>query len=488
MVTSVPLYPLALLHIAPACYGVYHVLLYKRDPRSAMGWIMACVFLPFAGPLAYFLFGINRVRARARGFRRRFLAIDYEARVPGITLVSPDVPGLEQIGLRITGQALSAGNTVRVLYNGEQAYAAMLASIRAARERVLLATYIFKVDDTGQAFADALAAAATRGVQVMVLVDGIGELYSWHSPSRLLGKRGIAVARFLPLKLFPPSIHVNLRNHRKLLIVDDEIAYAGGMNISDDQTADAGRPRRVSDVHFGLAGPVVADLARVFCSDWQFATGSPIGRKSPTGPGPGLVPGSGPVRLPVTMAMSPGDARCRAIPDGPDDEMDALALTIQAVVSGADTSVDLVTPYFLPSRGLIASLQSAALRGARVRIVLPGKNNLFYVHWAHRNVLTELLGWGIEVYYQPAPFCHSKLLCIDADYSLIGSANLDPRSLRLNYELGIEVFSAQLNAELRAHIDELVAGSTRLTPDELTGRSVPVRLRDAAAYLFSPYL
>ncbi|MCB1597669.1 MAG: PLDc N-terminal domain-containing protein [Gammaproteobacteria bacterium] len=470
--TSAPLYPLALLYIAPACYGVYHVLLYKRDPRSAMGWIMACVLLPFAGPLAYFLFGINRVRTRARGFQRRFLSIDYEARVPGITRVGPDVPGLEQIGLRITGRAPSAGNTVRVLYNGEQTYAAMLASIRAAKERVLLATYILKVDDTGRAFADALAEAAARGVQVMVLVDGIGELYSWQSPSRLLRKRGVAVARFLPLQLFPPSIHINLRNHRKLLIVDDDIAYAGGMNISDDQTADAGRPRRVTDVHFGLAGPVVADLARVFRNDWRFATKTTIGQKAP----------------PVPVAVSPGDARCRPIPDGPDDEMDALALTIQAVVSGAGTSVDIMTPYFLPSRGLIASLQSAALRGARVRIILPGKNNLFYVHWAHRNVLTELLGWGIEVYYQPAPFCHSKLLCIDADYSLIGSANLDPRSLRLNYELGIEVFSAQLNAELRAHIEVLVAGSTRLMPDELTGRSVPVRLRDAAAYLFSPYL
>ncbi len=472
MVTLVSLYPLALLHIAPACYGVYHVLLYKRDPRSAMGWIMACVFLPFAGPLAYFLFGINRVRARARGFQRRFLAIDYEARVPGIALVSPDVPGLEQIGLRITGRTPSAGNTVRVLYNGEQAYAAMLASIRAARERVLLATYILKVDDTGRAFADALVEASARGVQVMVLVDGIGELYSWQSPSRFLRKRGVAVARFLPLQLFPPSIHINLRNHRKLLIVDDGIAYAGGMNISDDQTADAGRPRRVTDVHFGLSGPVVADLARIFCSDWRFATGSPVNRKS----------------TPVPVPILPGDARCRPIPDGPDDEMDALALTIQSVVSGAATSVDVVTPYFLPSRGLIASLQSAALRGARVRIILPGKNNLFYVHWAHRNVLTELLGWGIEVYYQPAPFCHSKLLCVDRDYCLIGSANLDPRSLRLNYELGIEVFCAQLNAELRAHIDMLVAGSARVTPDELTGRSVPVRLRDAAAYLLSPYL
>lgn len=470
MLTALPLYLLALLYIAPACYSVYHVLLYKRDPRSAMGWIMACVFLPFAGPVAYFLFGINRVRNRARDIRHQFLAIDYETRVPGVPLVHPDVPALEQVGMRITGRDLLAGNAVQVLHNGEQAYAAMLASIRTARERVLLATYILKVDQTGRAFADALAGAAARGVSVMVLVDGIGELYSWHSPSRLLRDRGIAVARFLPPKLLPPSIHVNLRQHRKLLVVDDAIAYAGGMNISDDQVAGADQPRRVTDVHFGLRGPVVGELAAVFFRDWQFATGVPVSA------------------APQPVSAPQGDVRCRVIPDGPDDDMDALALTIQAVVSGADTSVEIMTPYFLPSRGLIASLQSAALRGARVRIVLPGKNNLFYVHWAHRNVLTELLGWGIEVYYQPAPFCHSKLLCIDSGYSLIGSANLDPRSLRLNYELGIEVFSEQLNAELRAHVDAVVGKSARVTPEELTNRSVPVRLRDAAAYLFSPYL
>jgi cardiolipin synthase len=278
------------------------------------------------------------------------------------------------------------------------------------------------------------------------------------------------VARFLPPKLFPPNIHINLRNHRKLLIVDDEIAYAGGMNISDDQLARAEQPRRVTDVHFSLRGPVVTELAEVFYRDWQFATGVPVSAAS-------------------RPASSPrGEVRCRVIPDGPDDEMDALALTIQAAVSGAGSSVEIMTPYFLPSRGLIASLQSAALRGARVRIILPGKNNLFYVHWAHRNVLTELLGWGVEVYYQPAPFCHSKLLCIDSEYSLIGSANLDPRSLRLNYELGIEVFSQQLNAELRAHMDAVIARSARVTPEELTNRSVPIRLRDAAAHLFSPYL
>ncbi len=470
MLTSVPLYLLALLYAAPASYSVYHVLLYKRDPRSAMGWIMACVFLPFAGPVAYWLFGINRARSRARGIRHKFLSIDYEARVPVAALLSPDVSGIEQIGARITGRALLAGNAVCVLHNGEEAYPAMLASIRGARERILLATYILKVDHTGRAFADALADAVARGVSVMVLVDGIGELYSWHSPSRLLRKRGVAVARFLPPKLFPPNIHINLRNHRKLLIVDQEIAYAGGMNIGDDQTATAGQPRRVTDVHFSLHGPIVAELAGVFCRDWRFATGVRVDSAT----------------LPVPAPQ--GEVHCRVIPDGPDDEMDALALTIQTVVSSAGTSVEIMTPYFLPGRGLVAALQSAALRGARVRIVLPGKNNLFYVHWAHRNVLTELLGWGVEVYYQPAPFCHSKLLCIDSEYSLIGSANLDPRSLRLNYELGIEVFSRQLNAELCTHIQSVIDGSIRVTAEDLMKRSVPIRLRDAAANLFSPYL
>ena len=157
VLTSVPLYLLALLYAAPASYSVYHVLLYKRDPRSAMGWIIACIFLPFAGPVAYYLFGINRVRNRALGIRRKFLSIAYEARVPVAALLSPDVPGIEQIGTRITGRALLAGNTVCVLHNGEQAYPAMLASIRAARQRVFLATYILKVDHTGRAFADALA-------------------------------------------------------------------------------------------------------------------------------------------------------------------------------------------------------------------------------------------------------------------------------------------------------------------------------------------
>lgn len=435
-----------------------------------MGWIMACVFIPYGGPVAYVLFGINRVRTRARGMRRPILQVGYESSQAHAASSNVVGKGLDAVGERVTGRALSTGNAIDVYHNGEQAYPAMLASIEDAEHQVLLATYILKTDHTGDSFADALSSAAARGVDVKVLIDGVGEMYSWKKPSKLLRGRGVDVGRFLPPRLIPPSMYVNLRNHRKLLVVDNDVAYAGGMNISDDHTSVPGRRRRVTDVHFGLRGAVVAELAAVFHDDWRFATGQSIEVNEHPAP------------------LSAGHASCRVVPDGPDDSLDALALTIQGVVSGASECVDIMTPYFLPSRELIASLLAAAMRGVSVRIVLPAKNNLFYVHWANRNLLGELIEWGIEVCYQPAPFCHSKLLCVDDEYSLIGSANLDPRSLRLNFELGVEIFSTQLNSELRAHIDEVTANSKPVTIEELQARSTPVRLRDSFVSLFSPYL
>ncbi len=469
-VTNVAVYLLASLHIVAAIGSVYHILLYKRDTRAATGWIMACIFIPYGGPIAYFLFGINRVRTRARDFRRRFFVVPHEAGQASPTTLSEIGRGLDSVGQRVTGRLLSDGNAIDVYHNGDEAYPAMLAAIEQAETRVMLATYILKTDLAGRAFIDALQAAEQRGVDVKVLVDGVGEMYSWPRPSKFLRQRGVQVGRFLPPRLFPPSIYLNLRNHRKLLVVDDRVAFAGGMNISDDNTSQPGRDRTITDVHFGLHGPVVDDLATTFAADWQFTTGQEIDSVRRKGP------------------ATDGTARCRVIPDGPDDQMDALALTIQSVVSGSTQKVDVMTPYFLPSRELMTSFQSAALRGVQVRIVLPGKNNLFYVHWASRNVLAELLEWGIGAYYQPAPFCHSKLLCVDDEYSLIGSANLDPRSLRLNFELGIEVFSTALNSKLRQHVTTTIANSRPVTLDELSARPTVIRLRDALVGLFSPYL
>lgn len=465
-----PTYLLVLIHIGPAAWGVYHALLYKRDPRAAMGWIMACIFIPYGGPIAYFLFGINRVRTRAQGLQRRFLDVGYEISPRRVQPARAGTAGMRDVGWRVTGRTLTDGNAVTPLHNGDAVYPEMLRAIDDARNRILLATYIFKMDRTGEAFADALQRAVKRGVVVKVMIDGIGELYSWKKASKALRRRGIDVSRFLPPRLLPPSVYVNLRNHRKLLLVDDSIAFAGGMNIGDEHTSFDSEPRQVTDLHFALRGPVVPDLVDLFRSDWQFAARSSFDVSTPAG------------------NQRAGDMQCRVVPDGPDDELDTLAATMQAVISAAQKSVDIMTPYFLPGRELMSSLESAALRGVRVRLVLPGKNNLFYVHWAHRNILAEMLRWDIEAWYQPAPFCHSKLICIDGDYSLIGSANLDSRSLRLNFELGIEVFSKDLNRTLVEHVDSVIATSRRAHYDDLANRPLAVRLRDSAAALFSPYL
>ncbi|MDA0821250.1 MAG: phospholipase D-like domain-containing protein [Proteobacteria bacterium] len=463
-------YLLLLIHIGSAVWSVYHVLLFKRDTRAATAWITVCLFVPIAGSIAYYFFGINRVRKRAIGLRRRFFVPDYESGQRKIGYTAGEGTDLMEAGGRITGRAATPGNDVTALYNGDSTYPAMLDSIGQAKRRVLLATYILKFGETGTAFANALASAAARGVEVMVLVDGIGDLYSLRNPLARLRKQQVQVARFLPPKIFPPSIYINLRNHRKLLVVDDTVAFAGGINISDENTTRRGSPRSITDVHFRLRGPVVDELAALFFHDWQFATGAPAVKS---------ISGSD---------RQQGDMSCRVVADGPDSELDTLALTIETAISAATSSVDIMTPYFLPSREITASLQSAAMRGVKVRIVLPSKCNLFFIKWAHRNSLGELLMWDIEAYYQSAPFCHSKLLCVDDSYCLIGSANLDPRSLRLNFELGIEVFSTELSNELRSHIARVIAASVPVTSADLTNRSVGERLRDSAAALFSPYL
>jgi cardiolipin synthase A/B len=472
-VQSLPGFVLVLVYAVPAIWAVYHALLYKRDPRAATGWIMICLFVPYAGPVAYFLFGINRVRTRAQDLRKPFYVVDYEGDIPRDTSrsMSPATSGIAVAGERISGNPALGGNAIRALHNGDEAYPLMLEAIRNASHRVVLATYIVKPDRTGTEFADALGAAVRRGVDVKVLVDGFGEMYSLPRISRLLAERDISVARFLPPRLLPPSIYVNLRNHRKLLVVDDELAFAGGMNLSDENTTAGGRERSISDIHFLLRGPSVHQLACIFWNDWQFATGA-VASKAPR----------------AAPAREAGTAFCRVVSDGPDAELDALALTIQAALSSATRAIDIMTPYFLPERDLIATIVSAALRGVRVRIVLPAENNLWYVHWANRNILLELLQWGVEVYYQPPPFCHSKLLCVDDAYSLIGSANLDARSLRLNFEIGIEVLSEEFSRELRTHLSRVIATAIAVTHGELEQRTIPVRLRDSALALLSPYL
>jgi cardiolipin synthase len=470
------MYPVLMLSLIVAAVAASfaaagHALLWKRDPRAALGWIVVSLTAPVLGPLLYFVFGINRIRTRAQMLQisRVQPAADATSGRPHADLPS-EFSELAGIASAVSLYELTAGNRIEMLQNGEQAYPAMLEAIDAATSHIFLSTYIFETNRTGLEFVDALSRAVARGVDVRVIIDGVGERYSRPRASRLLASGGVKVARFLPPRLIPPMLHINLRNHRKVLIADGRVAFTGGMNIGDRHLAErVDNPDRVADMHFRIRGPVVAQLQQVFLESWAFTTRNTL------------------EDAPADLRDA-GSAMCRTIVEGPDEDLDKLLNVLLVAVSAAREQVAIMTPYFVPPRELVGALMGAALRGVEVVVVVPGRNNLPFVHWASRNMMWELLQRGVRVYSQPPPFVHTKLLMVDRHYVQVGSANMDPRSLRLNFELVVEIYDRQFASAIDAHFESVRRHSREITLEEIDSRSVPARARDALAWLLTPYL
>ena len=459
------------VHIMMAVLASGHALLNKADSRGAFGWIALCIILPLAGPILYLIFGINRVNSAARRHYVTKLRKDSTD-----TITEPEGSNfrpLSMVGENVVKKGLSSCDEVLVLENGEAIYPAMLEAIANAQRHVLLCTYIFDRDETGQQFIDALVAARDRGLEVKVIVDGMGEWMSLRRVGTLLRQHRIEFTRFNPITLLPPSLNLNLRSHRKMLIIDNRYAFTGGSNIGDRHLAErAENFHRVMDIHFRLQGRIVDELEWAFRRDWHYCRGtrelSPFKHSNPN--------------------KSAANVWSRLVLDGPNKSLDRLNDLMLGVISAARQRVWIMTPYFLPTQDLIGALVAAHLRGVDVQILLPGQNNIKPAHWASRNILRLILETDLYIAYQRSPFIHSKILLIDDQYSLIGSANMDPRSLRLNYELGVELFSAETNRQLSEYFLKRRANATQVSKQEIANRSLPVRLRDSIAWLFSPYL
>jgi cardiolipin synthase len=469
---------LIVLAILVVVASITHALLSKRDPKGALGWIAVSLLFPFVGPLLYFFFGINRVQTRARKLQRispfqnsfDHRQLPYSKFILSSRKIPSEYRELARISDTVTKRPLVGCNRIEILHNGEEAYPAMIEAIEGSKRSVSFTTYIFETDNTGRKFIEALGRAMDRGVDVRVIIDGVGEIRSFHRASTLLKKRNVRVARFLPPGLFPPALHINLRNHRKIMVVDGQTGFTGGMNIGDHHLAEnTENPSRVIDTHFRLTGPVVTQMEHTFKQDWRFITGEQIVQQ-------------------INPLIEGGTSICRAIAEGPDEDMDTLSMILLGAVSSARQSICIMTPYFIPPRGLLAALQAAALRGVDVTIILPSKNDLYFVHWATRNLLWELLQRDIHVYYQPSPFVHTKLVLIDNHYSQIGSANIDPRSLRLNFEFNVEIYDKTFGATIAAHFDTIKEKSRGISLKEVDDRKFLIRIRDSLAWLLSPYL
>ncbi|PIE16335.1 MAG: cardiolipin synthase, partial [Proteobacteria bacterium] len=333
------------------------------------------------------------------------------------------------------------------------------------------ATYIFDSDRWGSRFVAALARARARGVEVRVLVDAVGARYSFPSIIGALHHRKLRAARFNRTLLPWRWTYANLRNHRKLLICDGRVGFTGGLNIRAGHVLADAPDHPVLDLHFRVAGPVVAQMTIAFAEDWSFATGERL---------------AGPAWFPRPAAQ--GEVFARAIIDGPDADLHKLRWTVIAAIISARRRVRIVTPYFLPENDLVAAMKMASLRGVEVQLVLPANNNQILVKWACDSLLHQVLECGVSVYKTEGPFDHAKVMVVDDSWTLFGSANLDPRSLRLNFELDIEAYDEALAARVHTLIDARLTCATRITREALLGRGLARRLRDGVARLFIPYL
>jgi cardiolipin synthase len=308
-------------------------------------------------------------------------------------------------------------------------------------------------------------------VQVRVLVDYVGSRYSLPSIVGKLRRAGVTTARFMPTFLPWRTMYMNLRSHRKILVVDGRTGFTGGINIRVDNMHSLNPRYRVQDLHFRLTGPVVAQMQEAFAEDWAFTTEERL---------------KGEAWFPEVPPA--GQAIARGIGDGPDEDYDVLRRIILGALACARHRVRIVTPYFLPDTTLISALNVAAMRGVVVEIVLPAKNNLRTVGWAATAQLWQVLERGCRVWLTPPPFDHTKLMLVDDAWVLFGSANWDPRSLRLNFEFNVECYDTDLVARLNGLVDEKVGGAREITLDDVNRRPLPIKLRDGVARLFSPYL
>jgi cardiolipin synthase len=471
---------LAAVSVIAGTAAAIHATLTKDDVRAATGWVGVILLSPLLGAFVYLIAGINRIRHRALATRRSARhalwqefygpAVPREAVEQGF---SPQFIPMRQVGDTVTRFPLTAGNTIETLTDGDTAYAAIGSAIKQARHDIILESYIFDRDRAGLRIADLLIEAHKRGVSVRVLIDSVGARYSVPSIVKYLVSHGVPTETFNGKVISGLRLpYANLRTHRKIIVVDNEIAFTGGMNIREAFSETLSGDGHARDTHFRITGPIVSDLFAVAAEDWHFSSGEKIAATSQPSHG---VPPNAPIFA-------------RVVSSGPDGSIETNHKMLMGAFSVAQRHIRIMSPYFLPDRELISALVTAARRGVEIDILVPSKNNLTLVDRAMTAQFDQVIKYGCRIWRVTGPFDHSKLLTIDGEWSYVGSSNLDPRSLRLNFEVDLEVLDTAFAGTISERIDRAKAGAHLVTLHELRHRHILLRLVDKILWLGSPYL
>lgn len=454
------------------------VLLTKKEqPVSTVAWIMTIVMMPYFGAFLFVVFGINRVARRLRG---KQAATETVARVlPQVARhhhldhnqLNDTQRGLKRLAERISDTHATVGNRVQLLIDAQRTFDEIADAIRAAKTYVHLEYYIWQPDKLGTSLRDLLIEKAKSGVKVRFLYDAIGSLkltYQFLQPMR---EAGIQFASFVPGQSFRERWSINLRSHRKIVIVDGQIAFTGGMNVGDEYLGLDPFFGRWRDTHLLLQGPTVLQLQEVFAIDWKYATGEEL-TDDEFFPEPELA----------------GNVHAQIVPGGPDDDEAVLHNIMFAAINEARSNVTVAMSYFVPTPSLMSALQTAAQRGVKTRVLISGPKTYWATLRAARSYFEDLLQSGVEIHEYQAGQLHSKTLTIDGCWSMVGTANFDARSLYLNFEVGAIMYDKSIAEQLEHHFEVDLEHSKRIELGPWLTRSRWDRLQENFCRMFSPVL
>jgi len=456
------------------------VLSIKKEAISAIAWCLLVVFIPIFGAILFVLFGyqsvhrpLKRKRRHRQAFRVRNPAGRHPVHAESEKADDPDHTweGMGRLAARLDDFPVTHGNKVTFYHEGRPAFDDMLAAIRAAEHHVHLEFYICEYDNLGRVFLDLLTEKAKQGVEVRLLYDAMGTRRLGWWRLRKFRRAGGRYEAFLSVNPLRRRIQVNLRNHRKIMVVDGKVAFTGGLNIGDEYLGENKRLGHWRDSSLRVEGPAVESLQRIFIEDWDFAAGESLEGGAY-----------------FQAAADAGDEQVQVIQSGPDQEVKAIREIYFAAVFKARRRLWITSPYYVPDQGLRDALCLAGRTGIDVRLILPYKADHTAVHYASRYYFPDLFEAGVKVYLYTNGFIHSKVWLADGRWASIGTANLDNRSLLLNFEVNCLIYTPSAIAELEEQFRKDLKDSVRLDPQVFAKRPLTSKLAENFFRLFSPVL
>lgn len=485
--------------ISISIYVVYYLLaiiasvriMYKKlDPVKSFSWIVVILLLPYIGLILYILFGQNyrktKIYNRKGVHDERYRRLISYQQMKLFDLNPESVPlELNQyrklITLNIKGNKSLVGlNTnVEIYFSGRSALNAMYKSICEARQHIHLQSYIIEDDKVGNLFKDILIEKARQGVEVRVIYDDVGCWKLKRSYLEMLKSAGIEVLKFAPVRFMSPTSRINYRNHRKILVVDGIIGFLGGVNIAD-RYYDGGQFDEWRDTHIKIIGESVAALQSSFLLDRYFIINQQFKRKKK------YFPSINPSNIKVEGENY--HFYSQIITSGPDSDWASIMQCYFAAITKAKKYIYIITPYFTPNESLLNALKIAALGGVQVSLMLPEKSDTIVAYWGSMSYATELLDAGVKVYLFSKGFNHSKVISIDGEFCIVGSANFDNRSLEHNFEISSIIYNSEVTQQIDRQFLKDIERCKSLASSKWAKRSVGNQVKEAFARLFSPLL